>query len=1161
MSTKRSKRRTKIPIRFEDSVCELNKKKNKQKDVDDEFADKGLRSRDEVNNVVCDGATKGNIGGCGVDVGIGKEGHGEGTNSMEGVCENAQGKIYTVNNTLSKANEVNGEKDDVNIHVNTANKNVNNSQESEHNEYVASYANMAITCQSLVVQKWDIEGVNNKPLVVQKWDIDEIIHNKGLERRDLWNELMGQKSITTGYPWLVMGDMNVTLNTNEHTMGGSYLTADMEEFADCVNKVELTDLCSSGLFFTWSKNPNSVVPRIMKKLDRIMVNEEFLKSFSDAHAIFLPYLTSDHSPGMVVVSNGWNKEISGCKMFKLVKKLKYLKPSMNELSWKNGNIFDRVEKMRNMVKEKQRLLDLNPHNSTIKEAMVMTLQDYHEAISDEEIFLFQKAKIEWLSAGDQNTAFFHKMIKCRVNKNKIEAVCDVMGNRYEGTEIAEQFVKHFKLFLGIEHVVKSLDLSSELFSKRLSEEESNWMVRGVTNEEVKEAMFSIGDSRAMFSIGDSAFFKKAWHIVGDDVCNAIREFFSNGKMLGEISATVISLIPKTTTPNMVTDFRPISCCNVIYKCLSKVITNRLKDALKKLVNENQSAFIPGRQIQDNIMLTQELLRGYNQKVGTKRVALKIDIQKAYDTVNWGFLEESLKQFGFHELMVKWIMKCVLSAQYSINVNGEKYGYFKGARGLRQGDPISPYLFTLVMEVFTLMMERRIKMHPKFKFHKGCKGIRLTHLCFADDLLVLCNGDVRSVRVLKEALDEFSETSGLLPNPIKYLGVPLITRSLSIKQCKSLTDKMVKRVNDWRKKGLSFAGRLQLISAVLSSIQVYWSSVFLIPQTIIEEINKILKGFLWRQGELTKGKAKIAWANVCKPKKEGGLGIKNLAVWNKAMLAKHIWNIAVKKDSLWVKWIHSVRLNENSIWTVQAKIDRGITVNEMIDEGRWKWPQDWRQKYPTVFNLNVPSLIEGKKDRIVWENSKGKGIKFSVKGVWEDLCDEQAVIIWHKMVWFSQCIPKHAFILWVAMQRRLSTQDRLLQWQPNKKKMNVDSLPSVEVLNQVRWNNSIWSVVKRLCVGALVYYIWQERNAKHFKNETRSGECVQGLIEEIVKMRLMSLTVKDSKAINKVEEIWGIKFMRKAVLIYRMMPLMDANPRLFCEVVAAEWLKNAFMKEM
>ena len=158
------------------------------------------------------------------------------------------------------------------------------------------------------------------------------------------------------------------------------------------------------------------------------------------------------------------------------------------------------------------------------------------------------------------------------------------------------------------------------------------------------------------------------------------------------------------------------------------------------------------------------MRGYNQKNGAKRVALKIDIQKAYDTVNWRFLEECLIQFGFHGTMVRWIMKCITSAQYSVNVNGEKHGYFIGARGLRQGDPISPYLFTLVLEVFTLMMERRIKMHPEFKFHKSSKKIRLTHLCFADGLLVFCNGDVQSIKVLKEALDELSEASGLVPNP-------------------------------------------------------------------------------------------------------------------------------------------------------------------------------------------------------------------------------------------------------------------------------------------------------------------------------------------------------------------------------------------------------------
>lgn len=183
----------------------------------------------------------------------------------------------------------------------------------------------------------------------------------------------------------------------------------------------------------------------------------------------------------------------------------------------------------------------------------------------------------------------------------------------------------------------------------------------------------------------------------------------------------------------------------------------------KLVNVNQSTFIPGRNISDNIMVTKELMRGYNRKYGVERCAMKIDLQKDYDTINWGFIEKILGVFGLHDTMVQWIMKCIAVSVFSVNVNGELHGFFHGARGLRQGDPISPYIFTLVMEVFTLMMQRRVEGNNIFKYHWGCKKVKLTHLCFADDLLVVCNGDINSVKVIKEALDEFSGVSGLVPN--------------------------------------------------------------------------------------------------------------------------------------------------------------------------------------------------------------------------------------------------------------------------------------------------------------------------------------------------------------------------------------------------------------
>ncbi|GJS98274.1 RNA-directed DNA polymerase, eukaryota, reverse transcriptase zinc-binding domain protein [Tanacetum coccineum] len=200
--------------------------------------------------------------------------------------------------------------------------------------------------------------------------------------------------------------------------------------------------------------------------------------------------------------------------------------------------------------------------------------------------------------------------------------------------------------------------------------------------------------------------------------------------------------------------------------------------------------------------------------------------------------------------IRWIMTCVSSTTFTIGINGERYGYFKSGRGLRKGDPISPYLFTLIMEVFSLMLARKVKEKKKFKFHKGCKEMKLTHLLFADDLLVLCHGDVNSVIVIKEALLEFSNSSGLKPNmeksvvffgsvkevikqrilqilpfkvgklPVKYLGIPLLAKKIGINDCKQLVEKVKSRIQDWKNRHLSYAEKLQLIAAVLATMQTY-----------------------------------------------------------------------------------------------------------------------------------------------------------------------------------------------------------------------------------------------------------------------------------------------------------------------------------------------------
>ncbi|GJR98190.1 RNA-directed DNA polymerase, eukaryota, reverse transcriptase zinc-binding domain protein [Tanacetum coccineum] len=264
--------------------------------------------------------------------------------------------------------------------------------------------------------------------------------------------------------------------------------------------------------------------------------------------------------------------------------------------------------------------------------------------------------------------------------------------------------------------------------------------------------------------------------------------------------------------------------------------------------------------------------------------------------------------------------------------------------------MSPYLFTLVMEIMSLIVHEKVERNKEFEYHSGCKQMKLTHVCFADDLLMFCHGDKGSVKTLKEAIEEFGSVSGLKPNydkstvilgsikeedrqdilncvpfkiekvPIRYFGVPLTSKRISAKNFKSLIDKIKNKVCNWKSKCLSYAGRLLLIASVLESIHVYWASVFLLPKSVIYDINKLLKGFLWNQGDVSSGKAKVAWKNICRPKSKGGLGLKDLGVWNKAMIVKHLWHIINNKETLWVKWINTVKLKGRSVWAANEEIN-------------------------------------------------------------------------------------------------------------------------------------------------------------------------------------------------------------------------------------------------
>lgn len=269
-----------------------------------------------------------------------------------------------------------------------------------------------------------------------------------------------------------------------------------------------------------------------------------------------------------------------------------------------------------------------------------------------------------------------------------------------------------------------------------------------------EAIFSLNNNKAPGPDGYTAeFFKKSWEIVGSDVIEAVLSFFAAGKMLRDINTTSVTLVPKVSNALKVTDFRPISYCNIIYKCISKILANRMRTCLPFLISKNQAAFINGRNIGDNVLLAQEIVKGYHRLNIPSSCPLKVDLMKAFASVDWRFLLTILQAMEFPEKFIEWIKACLTTSSFSISINGALCGFFEGAKGLRQGDPISPYLCVIAMELLSCMLNNAAA-ERKLEFHTKRRRIQLTHLYFAEDLLIFIKGTEKSRQRVTDILADF-----------------------------------------------------------------------------------------------------------------------------------------------------------------------------------------------------------------------------------------------------------------------------------------------------------------------------------------------------------------------------------------------------------------------
>jgi hypothetical protein len=242
--------------------------------------------------------------------------------------------------------------------------------------------------------------------------------------------------------------------------------------------------------------------------------------------------------------------------------------------------------------------------------------------------------------------------------------------------IGDCFIDHFKSIYTTSHPSFLAGLEN-LIPQCITNEDNEWLCRIPNYGEIKLAVFSLGSYKSPGPDGMLAlFYKPYWSIVEIDVVNIVTSFFSNGHMLKAMNHTFLALIPKTNAASTVHQFRPISLCNVIYKTISKILANRLKQMLPKLISPWQAGFVPSRLIQDNSIIAHELFHSMKKKKGKGGyIALKVDMEKAFDKMEWSFIDEVLKCFGFSNKWIGWISQRISTLTFSILLNGGSYGFF------------------------------------------------------------------------------------------------------------------------------------------------------------------------------------------------------------------------------------------------------------------------------------------------------------------------------------------------------------------------------------------------------------------------------------------------------------------------------------------------------
>ncbi|XP_019420741.1 PREDICTED: uncharacterized protein LOC109330928 [Lupinus angustifolius] len=660
-----------------------------------------------------------------------------------------------------------------------------------------------------------------------------------------------------------------------------------KDFSKFSDDARLIHLLTRGAAFTWS-NKRRGVALTKKRLDRSLCNEDWFSNWQQVTCCTLPRVASDHHPLLMCSSNpsiarissfkflkmwlshsdcrrlvadSWKTNIVGCPMFILVQKLRRLKCDLK--SW-NLNVFGNIHlRVKEAIDEMDiihnNINEFGAHRDLLDQELVAQ-SNLHKALRLEEEFWMEKSRLNWQIHGDRNTAFFHRVTKIRQASKSMSILRNGDSILTEQHDIASHALGYFTDLFASENLNAPNQLIQEAIPNLVKDDENQLLVSIPSDEEVKAAVFSMNGEGAPGPNGfGGCFYQFYWDIVGREVCNSVVQFFNQGWLLPNLNSNNVILIPKFPNADKIEDFRHIALANFQFKIISKVLADRLSSIASSIVSPQQRGFIRDRQIKDCICIASEAINMLDHKVFGGNLAIKLDVRKAFDTLDWQFLLQTLKAFGFNDRFILLINSILHSAKLSINVNGHNIGFFNCVRGVRQGDSLSPLLFCLAEDVLNRGISKLVdmgKLHPI----SGPNGLLTpSHVLYADDIFIFCRGIKKEILALKKLTYDYAMASGqhISTNKCKfystrasarklsdlsswlgfnagnlhfnYLGVPLFIGKPRRIHLQPIADKIISKLATWKGHSLSVMGRVELVCSPLKSGGLGLRSIKLINQ--------------------------------------------------------------------------------------------------------------------------------------------------------------------------------------------------------------------------------------------------------------------------------------------------------------------------------------------